>query len=236
MRSVLEGHTIGNRRNGRQQVDHLAGDGAHNAGVGEIGSAPLARPRPVLDDDIGVPADQMFAGDSEPVKAFETEAQDFFCRSVWMVGSLIQATVGSLGGVGRRPQKQRGLMASAASRVAAGGADLRGGAVVDRSCGVQPDARVVMLMVVDAHGCRCSWLEMLMVGGVEEHLAERSGVFDRAEAGGERRAVLEGRVDCLGGGGVVLTCGREWLRPTPRSPRARRRPWRSSTCADPRGW
>jgi len=64
MRSVLEGHTIGNRRNGRQQVDHLAGDGAHNAGVGEIGSAPLARPRPVLDDDIGVPADQMLAGRS----------------------------------------------------------------------------------------------------------------------------------------------------------------------------
>jgi erythromycin esterase-like protein len=36
-------------------------------------------------------------GMAEPVKAFETEAQDFFCRSVWMVGLLIQATVGSLG-------------------------------------------------------------------------------------------------------------------------------------------
>ena len=43
---------------------------------------------------------------AEPVKAFETEAQDFFCGSVWMVGLLIQATVGSLGGVGRRPQKR----------------------------------------------------------------------------------------------------------------------------------
>jgi len=152
MRSVLEGHTIGNRRNGRQQVDHLAGDGAHNAGVGEIGSAPLARPRPVLDDDIGVPADQMFAGDSEPVKAFETEAQDFFCRSVWMVGLLIQATVGSLGGVGRRPQKRRGSVASAASRVAAG----RGSAWRCRSGpGLRCAARCPS---GDAHGCRCSWL------------------------------------------------------------------------------
>ena len=48
---------------------------------------------------------------AEPVKAFETRTQDFFCVSVWMVGLLIQATVGSLGGVGRRPQNRRGLAA-----------------------------------------------------------------------------------------------------------------------------
>jgi hypothetical protein len=47
----------------------------------------------------------------EPVKAFETRTQDVFCVSVWMVGLLIQATAGSLGGVGRRPQKRRGLAA-----------------------------------------------------------------------------------------------------------------------------
>ena len=53
--------------------------------------------------DIGIGA--------EPVKAFETEVQDFFCASVWMVGLLIQATVGGLGGVGRRPQNRPGLAA-----------------------------------------------------------------------------------------------------------------------------
>ncbi|MHB8295212.1 MAG: hypothetical protein ACYDH5_11445 [Acidimicrobiales bacterium] len=49
--------------------------------------------------------------DAEPVKTFETKSQDFFCRSLWTVGLLIQATVGSLGGEGRRPQKRRGLAA-----------------------------------------------------------------------------------------------------------------------------
>jgi hypothetical protein len=47
----------------------------------------------------------------EPVKTFETSCQDFFCVSLVMVGLLIQATVGSLGGVGRRPQKRCGLAA-----------------------------------------------------------------------------------------------------------------------------
>jgi hypothetical protein len=48
---------------------------------------------------------------TEPVKTFETSCQDFFCVSLVMVGLLIQATVGSLGGVGRRPQKRCGLAA-----------------------------------------------------------------------------------------------------------------------------
>ncbi|MHB8295384.1 MAG: hypothetical protein ACYDH5_12315 [Acidimicrobiales bacterium] len=48
---------------------------------------------------------------AEPVKTFETKSQDFFCRSLWTVGLLIQETVGSLGGEGRRPQKRRGLAA-----------------------------------------------------------------------------------------------------------------------------
>ncbi|MHB8295631.1 MAG: hypothetical protein ACYDH5_13610, partial [Acidimicrobiales bacterium] len=32
--------------------------------------------------------------EAEPVKTFETKSQDFFCRSLWTVGLLIQATVG----------------------------------------------------------------------------------------------------------------------------------------------
>ncbi len=49
---------------------------------------------------------QAALADPEPVKASETRCQDFFCRSVWMVGLLIQATAGSLGGEGRRPQNR----------------------------------------------------------------------------------------------------------------------------------
>ena len=47
----------------------------------------------------------------EPVKPPETRLQDFFCASLWMVGLLIHATVGSFGGAGRRPQNRRGLAA-----------------------------------------------------------------------------------------------------------------------------
>lgn len=39
---------------------------------------------------------------AEPVKPFETRVHDFFCALLVMVGLLIQAMVGSLGGVGRR--------------------------------------------------------------------------------------------------------------------------------------
>ena len=55
------------------------------------------------------------------------------------------------------------------------GADLGGGAVVDRCWGVQADAGVAVDVVVV----------------IEEHGAERAGVLDRAEPAGERRAVLE---------------------------------------------
>jgi len=55
------------------------------------------------------------------------------------------------------------------------GADLTGGAVVDRGGGVQADAAVPVLVVV--------------VG--EERLAERSGVGQGPEAAGEGRAVLQ---------------------------------------------
>jgi hypothetical protein len=48
---------------------------------------------------------------TEPVKTFETSGRDYFCRSVATVGLLIHATVGSFGGVGRRPQNRRGLAA-----------------------------------------------------------------------------------------------------------------------------
>ena len=47
----------------------------------------------------------------EPVKAFETRAQDFFCASLSMVGLLIHAAVGSLGGLGFRLPNRQGLTA-----------------------------------------------------------------------------------------------------------------------------
>lgn len=82
------------------------------------------------------------------------------------------------------------------------GADLAGGAVVDRRGGVQPYAGVAVGVVVV----------------IEEHHAERSGVFDAAEPAGERGAVLEGLELGFAVGGLSLeTCGRLWLRATPRS-------------------
>ena len=90
---------------------------------------------------------------------------------------MIQATAGSLGGVGRLPWNRSGWVANAASRTAAPlFADGGGGAVVDRGWGVEPDPGVAVLVVVV----------------IEEGFAERSGVFDAAEGSGERRAVLEG--------------------------------------------
>jgi hypothetical protein len=53
-------------------------------------------------------------GDSspaEPVKPFETSDQLFFCASLVMVGLLIHAMVGILGGDGWRLQNRRGLAA-----------------------------------------------------------------------------------------------------------------------------
>jgi hypothetical protein len=46
---------------------------------------------------------------SEPVKAFETSAHDYFCASLSMVGLLIHAAVGSLGGLGLRFPNRQGL-------------------------------------------------------------------------------------------------------------------------------
>ncbi len=48
---------------------------------------------------------------AEPVKQSETIRQGFFCASFSMVGLLIHAAVGSLGGVGRRWRKRAGLAA-----------------------------------------------------------------------------------------------------------------------------
>jgi hypothetical protein len=48
---------------------------------------------------------------AEPVKAFETSAQDFFCASLSMVSLLIHAAVGSLGGLGLRFPNRHGLAA-----------------------------------------------------------------------------------------------------------------------------
>jgi hypothetical protein len=48
--------------------------------------------------------------DPEPVKHFETRSYEAFC-CVSSMGSLIHATVGSLGGWGRRPPNRVGLAA-----------------------------------------------------------------------------------------------------------------------------
>jgi hypothetical protein len=84
------------------------------------------------------------------------------------------------------------------------GADLGGGAVVDRRRGVQADAGVAVVMVVI----------------VEEGVAEGAGVFDAAEVGWEGGAVLEGLVDRFGVGVVVGDVRGEWVRPMPRSARS----------------
>ena len=49
------------------------------------------------------------AGVPEPVKDFETRAGYVLCMSACREGSLIQALVGSFGGVGRRPLNRLGL-------------------------------------------------------------------------------------------------------------------------------
>ena len=49
-------------------------------------------------------------GAAEPVKPVETSSHSFWMRAS-RDGSLIQATVGSLGGVGRRWRKRAGLAA-----------------------------------------------------------------------------------------------------------------------------
>ena len=46
----------------------------------------------------------------EPVKHFETRSGHAFCATSWS-GSLIQATVGSFGGSGRRWRNRAGLAA-----------------------------------------------------------------------------------------------------------------------------
>jgi len=71
--------------------------------IGMASLEPAGAPGAMPDRHLEAGGDDLRVGDlhlpllPEPVKAFETEAQDFFCRSVWMVGLLIQATVGSLG-------------------------------------------------------------------------------------------------------------------------------------------
>ena len=152
---------------------------------------------------------------TEPVKPGETTCHaDLMSASG--VGSLIQATVGSFGGVGSAvPEPGRVGGVGGVEGDGPLGADLAGGAVVDRRRGVQPDAGVAVDVVVV----------------IEERGAERAGVFDRAEPAGERRAVLEGLEVRLASTGCRWTrgggcgCGRR------RDRRAAGRPaWRSSTC------
>jgi hypothetical protein len=51
------------------------------------------------------------SAEAEPVKPFGTTTYDFFCTSVSIVGLLIHAVVGSLGGLGRRFPNRHGLAA-----------------------------------------------------------------------------------------------------------------------------
>jgi hypothetical protein len=69
----------------------------------------------VIDDrrwsDLGIVFTDDVVFDAEPVKDFETTTYDFFCTSVSIVGLLIHAAVGSLGGLGRRLPNRHGLAA-----------------------------------------------------------------------------------------------------------------------------
>jgi hypothetical protein len=79
--------------------------------VQKVGRSPRAHLwifTPSLPDS--APAERIRAT-PEPVKAFETSAQDFVCASFSMVGLLIHAAVGSLGGLGRRFPNRHGLAA-----------------------------------------------------------------------------------------------------------------------------
>ena len=58
-----------------------------------------------LPSGVTLSSDGVLSG-TEPVKASETDTQDFFCTSFSTAGLLIHATVGSLGGIGRRPQNR----------------------------------------------------------------------------------------------------------------------------------
>ena len=82
------------------------------------------------------------------VKAGETTSHaDLMSASG--VGSLIQATVGSFGGVGPAVAEPGGVGGvGGVEGDGPLGADLAGGAVVDRRRGVQPDAGVAVHMVV----------------------------------------------------------------------------------------
>ena len=88
---------------------------------------------------------------------------------------MIHATSGKLRWCGRLvAEPGRVRHQGGGQRLGPGGADLGGGAVVDRCRGVEADAGMAVHVVVV----------------LEEHLAERAGVLDRAEPAGERRAVL----------------------------------------------
>jgi hypothetical protein len=94
------------------------------------------------------------------------------CFPVGFVDSL---DLGKLRRRGRLVAESGGVRGvGGGERFGPGGADLGGGAVVDRRRGVEPDAGMAVDMVVV----------------IEELGAERPCIRDRAEAAGEGRAVL----------------------------------------------
>jgi hypothetical protein len=154
---------------------------------------------------------------AEPVKHFEARSGHAVCAASWL-GSLIQATVGAWlvracgAGTSRgwRRRRHRGLGPL--------GSNFGGGAVGDRCRRVIADAAMAVLVVVVQ----------------EEPLAERSGVFDAAEALGELRAGLERLELGLAERVVVAHLRAAVVRPI-RGRRAARPPGsRSSSCPGPR--
>lgn len=91
------------------------------------------------------------------------------------VGFVDPRDLGKLRRRGRLVAESGGVrLVGGGERVGPGGADLGGGAVVDRRWSMEPDAGMAVDVVVV----------------VEERCAERAGIGDRAEAARERRAVL----------------------------------------------
>jgi len=76
---------------------------------GEPEDTPASGPSPSHDQQ----------GEPVHVKGFETASSHLLCMSASRDGSLIQAAVGSFGGVGRRPLNRSGLAANAVSRTLA---------------------------------------------------------------------------------------------------------------------
>ncbi len=89
-------------------VDGLVGDAPVRFRL-DTGAADCVVP--LLDSTQRPTVTGVDSGVAEPVKGFETRAGYLFWMLASREGSLIQATVGSLGGAGRRPRNRSGFAA-----------------------------------------------------------------------------------------------------------------------------